>query len=77
MSLSEAIKLTRQKALLSQENFAGQLHVSLASVARWESGRSIPNISAMKSIKVFCLENNLPFETIETEWLTSRMESKK
>ena len=77
MSLSETIKLTRQKALLNQEEFAEKLHVSLASVNRWEVGKSIPNISAMKSIKSFCEESNLPYELIENEWLAVRMEAKK
>lgn len=77
MSLSECIKLTRQKALLNQEEFAEKLHVSHASVNRWEVGKSIPNISAMKSIKAFCEETGLSYEMIETEWLASRMEAKK
>ena len=77
MSLSETIKLTRQKALLNQEEFAAELKVSLASITRWEGGKGIPNISAMKSIKNFCKENDLPYEPIESEWLKPRMETKK
>lgn len=77
MSLSESIKLTRQNALLNQEEFAQKLHVGLASVSRWEVGKSIPNISAMKSIKAFCAETGLSHELIETEWLTSGMEAKR
>ena len=77
MSLSETIRLTRQKALLNQEEFADALHVSLASVSRCEIGKSIPNISAMKAIKSFCEENGYSYEMIENEWLNSRMEAKK
>ena len=77
MSLSETIKLTRQKALMNQKEFAKRLNVSLASVNRWEVGKSIPNISAMKSIKSFCRDNNLSYELIETEWLSTRMEASK
>ena len=77
MSLSETIKLTRQKALMNQEEFAEALHVSLTSVNRWEVGKSIPNISAMKSIKAFCNKNGYSYELIEKEWLSSRMEAKK
>ena len=44
MSLSETIRLTRQKALLNQEEFADALHVSLASVSRWEIGKSMDNV---------------------------------
>ena len=72
MSLSESIRLTRQKALLNQEEFAKALNVSLASVNRWEVGKSIPNISAMKSIKAFCEEQGLSFEDIENEWIMAR-----
>lgn len=77
MSLAEAIRMVRQKALLNQEEFATKLHVSLASVSRWEIGKSIPNISAMKAIKAFCLENGNSYELVESEWLSSRMEAKK
>jgi len=77
MSLHESIRLIRQKALMNQEEFADELNVSLASVNRWEVGKSIPNISAMKSIKVFCEKNNLSFETVENEWLAARSDAGK
>jgi len=77
MSLNESIRLVRQKALLNQEEFANELNVSLASVNRWEVGKSVPNISAMKSIKAFCEKNNLSYEVIENEWLSVRLEAKK
>lgn len=76
MSLSDTIKLIRQKSLLNQEEFAKELHVGLTTVNRWEVGKSIPNISAMKKIKAYCEKNNLPYEPIETQWLTARMEAK-
>lgn len=69
MSLSETIKLTRQKLLMSQEIFAKEINVSVATINRWENGRSKPNLLAMKSIKEFCEKYNLPFETIQEEWL--------
>ena len=68
MSLSETIKLTRQKLFMSQEDFASKIHVSVATINRWENGRSKPNLIAMKSIKTFCEENNLSFSEIENEW---------
>lgn len=77
MSLSDTIRLTRQKALMNQEEFAAELNVSLASVNRWEVGKSIPNIAAMKSIKAFCNKNGYSYELIENEWLNARMEAKK
>ena len=69
MSLPEMIKLTRQKLLMSQEIFAKEINVSVATINRWENGRSKPNLLAMKSIKEFCEKYNLPFETIQEEWL--------
>ena len=72
MSLSEAIKNTRQMALLSQEDFAKELHVSVGSINRWENGKTVPNIMAMKSLKAFCEAQNLPYETIQTEWIKEK-----
>jgi len=69
MTLAEAIKTIRQKALLSQEEFAKANSVSLASVNRWEVGKSRPNLCAMKALKKFCTDNNLPYELIEQSWL--------
>ena len=68
MSLSETIKQTRKKLFMSQEDFATSIHVSVATINRWENGRSKPNLTAMKSIKNFCEENNLPVDNIENEW---------
>jgi len=68
MSLSESIKSTRQKAFMSQETFATELNVSVGTINRWENGKSKPNITAMKNIKVFCENNRLSFEEIEKEW---------
>lgn len=68
MSLSDKIKGTRQKLFMSQEDFATAIHVSVATINRWENGRSKPNLTAMKNIKVFCENNNLPFEQLESEW---------
>lgn len=68
MSLSETIKQTRKKLFMSQEDFAASIHVSVATINRWENGRSKPNLTAMKNIKTFCENNNLPFDKIENEW---------
>ena len=77
MSLSVSIKSLRQKAFMSQELFASALNVSVGTVNRWENGKSKPNITAMKKIKDFCDNNNLPFENIENEWFDSEEVSKK
>lgn len=72
MSLSEAIKNMRKRALLSQEDLAATLHVSVGTINRWENGKTKPNITAMKGIKAFCKENDLPYEIIESEWLSEK-----
>ncbi len=69
MSLSDTLKLTRQRVFLTQEDFATAMHVSVATINRWENGHSKPNMTAMKNLKAFCESNNLPFEEIEKEWL--------
>lgn len=66
--LPEVIKMTRQKAFLSQEQFADELKVSVSTINRWETGKVKPNLAAMKSIKMFCEKHKLSYEAIETEW---------
>ena len=51
--------------------------VGLTTVNRWEGGKSIPNLVAIKKIKQYCEKNDISFETVETEWLAARMEAKK
>ena len=53
---------------MTQETFATKLNVSCATINRWERGHSKPNLTAMKNLKAFCEENNLPFDEIENEW---------
>ena len=47
--LSEQIKKARQKAFLSQDAFAKELGVAYSTINRWETGKSKPNLSAMKA----------------------------
>ena len=77
MSLSDSIKLIRQKTLLNQQEFADELGVGLTTVNRWEVGKSIPNLSGMKKIKAYCERNALSYELVEVEWLAARLEDKK
>lgn len=66
--LSEKIRITRQKAFLSQEEFAKELEVSVSTINRWETSKGKPNLSALKHIKSFCEKYNLPFEELERDW---------
>ena len=68
MHFSEAIKTVRQKALLSQEDFAKQLGVSHSTVNRWETGKTLPNFKTMKRIDVFCKENSIDYDVTGEEW---------
>ncbi len=69
MSLGEAIRITRQKAFYTQEEFAQKLNVALSTVNRWELNKARPNMKAMRAIKSFCDENNQPYEFIENQWV--------
>lgn len=74
MNLGEAIRITRQKAFYTQENFSKRLNVALSTVNRWELNKAKPNVKAMKEIKSFCEENNLNYEIVEEAWLSSTKE---
>lgn len=76
MSLGEAIRISRQKAFYTQEDFAHKLNVALSTVNRWELNKAKPNVKAMKAIKAFCEENELDYKLIESEWLTYLKECK-
>ena len=69
MSLGETIRITRQKAFCTQEDFAKKLNVALSTVNRWELGKATPNMKGMKAIKAFCEDNDLDYELVEAEWL--------
>ena len=69
MNLGEAIRISRQKAFYTQEDFARKLNVALSTVNRWELNKAKPNVKAMKAIKAFCVENELDYKIIEREWL--------
>ena len=69
MRLGETIRMTRQKALYTQEDLAKELNVALSTINRWELNKAKPNMKAMRAIKVFCDENNLDYTLIENEWL--------
>lgn len=74
MNFPEEIKKIRQRSFLTQQEFAKKIGVAFSTVNRWESGRAKPNLKAMKSINSFCLDNNIPYETIEEAWLDHKIE---
>ena len=72
MGFTEELKSIRQHSFLSQEAFARELDVSFSSVNRWESGRSKPNMTAMKRIKSFCKTHSINFSDLESKWFELR-----
>lgn len=77
MGLSDEIRIARQKAFFSQEAFAQELHVAVSTVNRWETGKSKPNLTAMKAMKAFCDEHEVPYSSIEKEWLENNNNSER
>ena len=76
MDISSEIKIIRQKAFMTQAAFAKELKVAFSTVNRWESGKTYPNISAMKQIKIFCDNNNISFDELQSAWLSKTKEKK-
>ena len=77
MGLSNDIRIIRQKCFMSQADFAKELGVAFSTVNRWEGGKAKPNLAAMKSIKEFCLKNDIEYSSIEEAWLDFSVEGKK
>lgn len=69
MQLSKKLRILREKYLMTQEDFARELGVAASTVNRWETGKSRPNLSAMRNIKCFCEARKYPYEEIESVWL--------
>ena len=72
MQLTDAIRITRQKAFMTQEVFAKELSVTPSTINRWEHGSAKPNLTAMKRLKDFCDENGLDYEMLETAWFDAK-----
>lgn len=69
MNFSDEIRKIRQRLFMTQEDFAKEIGVAFSTVNRWEGGKSKPNLSAMKSIKEFCLKHDVDFSAAEEAWL--------
>ena len=65
------INLPNVKYIPLKKNYgiAKALNVAFSTVNRWESGKTRPNLTAMKQIKLFCEKNNIPFDSLENVWL--------
>ena len=77
MNLPNEIKKLRERALLTQTEFADIVGVVFSTVNRWEAGKARPNIRTMKNIKAYCETTGLPYEDVEEAWLNYTMEAKE
>lgn len=65
MDLAKKIKEIRLHNFLSQEEFAKRLGVSYATVNRWETGKTVPNIKALKKLDDYCKTENIDCDVHE------------
>ena len=77
MTFADELKRIRQRSFLTQEAFAKEVNVSFSTVNRWESGKTKPNLIAMKSIKEFRNTNNVEYDKLEELWLSLGEEGKE
>jgi DNA-binding transcriptional regulator YiaG len=68
MDISEAIKNVRLESILSQDAFAKEIGVSQITITRWETGKSVPNYSAMKRLLAYCEQNNINGKELSDLW---------
>ena len=55
----KAIKEIREKAILTQGEFAEKLGVALSTVSFWECGVKVPSKKNTRKILAFCKENGI------------------
>ena len=48
--IGETIKAARRAKELTQEQMAEYLHLSVSAISQWESGRTMPDITALPAI---------------------------
>ena len=65
MVLPQKIKEIRLCNFLSQEEFAKRLGVSYATVNRWETDKTVPNIKALEKLDDYCKSENIDCDVRE------------
>ena len=48
--------------ILTQEEFAKELNISMMTIYRWESGKNEPSYIAQRKIMSFCKKHNIDIE---------------
>lgn len=61
MIFPEAVRKTRKQLGLTQAEFGIALHVSYATVNRWENGKHFPTPLVLEAIRAYCEKNGLIF----------------
>lgn len=64
MEFSQLVRLTRQKLGMSQEDLARALHISFATVNRWENGKTHPNQLTETVFFDFCKQHGVEPEIL-------------
>ena len=67
MRFSEKVHYARMKLGYSQERLAQELHVSFATINRWENGKTEPRKMAIILFSKFCEDNNVNFSSLEED----------
>lgn len=62
MNYARMIKKLRDQLIMTQEEFASLLGVSITSVNRWETGKHLPTTKVKRKIVELCKENNIELE---------------
>lgn len=57
--MDRLIRMIRNKAGMSQEQFANALGTTLPSINRWENGKTLPNRTAQTQLFEFCKSHNI------------------
>ena len=67
MELSDQLLYIRSKKNLSQAALAKELHVSYATISRWENGKSNPTKKELLTIRRYCKKELIDFTELEDE----------
>lgn len=58
------IKSIRERAGISQEQFAKELSTTVVSINRWENGKAVPNLMAQNQLVEFCKRHKIDVSDI-------------
>lgn len=78
MTFADSIIQLRSELRISQKELAEQLNISVATVNRWENGRTEPNKMTLFVIRDFCKSKNIAFafDTLKSLRGVSKIESR-